>query len=106
MLAYDEMTLEEKRAFGIAALGRVQRDEDGFTVYATGIAPDAFRVWHDEHVGVRCTCARFHEAFRMGDDYQCEHILAVEYSLNPPDDAIITVAPVHAVDGARLRRVV
>jgi len=58
-------------------MGRVQRDEDGFTVYSTATPPDAFRVWDDPHAGRRCTCDAFARAFRAGLDYECEHVLAV-----------------------------
>jgi hypothetical protein len=87
---------EEQRARGIAAMGRVQRDSDGFTVYSTAPVPDAFRVWEDPHAGPRCTCDEFDRAFRSGADYRCEHILAVELTLGPPPeevDAEVAEAP-------------
>jgi hypothetical protein len=85
-MAVAERSRERLLAHGIAASGRVARDEAGFTVYALGELPDAFRVWDDPHVGTRCTCERFGAAFRAGDDYACEHILAVALSLAPMDE--------------------
>ena len=96
---------EEALARGIAALGRVSRDEDGFTVYGAGPAPDAFRVWDDEHAGVRCTCEGFAGAFERGDDYRCEHVIAVELWLEPPADEV-SVEPETEVQVEPLRRVV
>lgn len=96
---------EEALARGIAALGRVARDEDGFTVYGAGPAPDAFRVWDDQHAGARCTCERFVAAFASGEEFRCEHVIAVEFWLDPPAD---DVSAESAAAGAseRLRRVV
>ena len=96
---------EAALAQGIAALGRVARDEDGFTVYGAGPAPDAFRVWDDEHAGVRCTCDRFVAAFRSGEDYRCEHVLAVEIWRNAPADEV-PAAQDAVVAAEPLRRVV
>jgi hypothetical protein len=82
-----ELTCEKVRARGIAAMGRVERDYDGFTVYSTDATPpDAFRVWNDPVVGDRCTCAPFNAAFTMGDEFECAHILAVRLIQSPPDD--------------------
>ena len=96
---------EEALAKGIAAMGRVARDEDGFTVYGAGPIPDAFRVWDDPHAGVRCSCDRFVEAFARGNEYRCEHVLAVAFSVEPPDDEVPAV-PVVAEESEPLRRVV
>jgi hypothetical protein len=85
-------------------MGRVARDEDGFTVYSTDPTPEAFRVWNDEHVGERCTCERFNRAFRGGRDYKCEHILAVSLWLDPPED--VAAAPEAPTEYPPLRRVV
>lgn len=90
MAGEKSLTREEMRARGIAAMGRVERDSDGFTVYSTAPAPDAFRVWDDQHAGRRCTCGGFAEAFARGDEYECEHILAVALWLDPPDEAAAT----------------
>lgn len=106
-----QMSAEEQKARGIAAMGRVERDADGFTVYETGPAPEAFRVWDDPHAGARCTCDRFDAAFRVGDEYRCEHLLAVALTLAPPDDEVPSrmapaPAPVAEPDDVRVRRVV
>ena len=106
-----EVNAEERKARGIAAMGRVERDADGFTVYETGPAPDAFRVWDDPHAGTRCTCDRFDSAFRAGEEYACEHVLAVALALDPPDDEVPrrtapAVEPVAETDDVRVRRVV
>ena len=96
---------EERRARGIAAMGRVSRDEDGFTVYSTDDLPVAFRVWYDEITGDRCTCERFNKAFRTGRDFVCEHILAVGLWLDPPDDVVLPVEE-RTAEYPPLRRVV
>jgi hypothetical protein len=84
----ERTTREEQMARGIAALGRVAMDDDGFTVFDSGDRPDAFRVWEDPHAGTLCTCERFSLAFRAGADYHCEHILAVGLWLDPPADEV------------------
>jgi hypothetical protein len=86
-------------------MGRVSRDEDGFTVYGAGPAPDAFRVWDDEHAGTRCTCERSVAAFASGEEVRCEHVLAVELWLAPPADEVST-EPDAAAAAEPLRRVV
>jgi hypothetical protein len=99
------MVKEEQRGRGIAAMGRVARDEDGFTVYSTADVPEAFRVWHEDGIGERCTCDRFNRAFRAGRDYRCEHIVAVELWLDPPEDVLVPV-PLAPEEFPPLRRVV
>jgi len=99
------MTREEQRARGIAAMGRVARDEDGFTVFSTAEIPEVFRVWNDDLDTDRCTCDRFNKAYRVGRDYRCEHIVAVEFWLDPPDDVVVA-APVEPEQFPPLRRVV
>jgi hypothetical protein len=86
-------------------MGRVSRDDDGFTVYSTDEAPAAFRVWNDDLAGDRCTCDRFNRAFRAGREYSCEHILAVGLWLDPPTDVLIPV-PDESAEYPPLRRVV
>jgi hypothetical protein len=86
-------------------MGRVARDEDGFTVYSAGEVPEAFRVWTDAIAGDRCTCERFNRAFREGKDFQCEHILAVDMWLDPPEDVLVPV-PATPNEYPPLRRVV
>lgn len=97
----DATSREEQLARGIAAMGRVARDADGFTVYATGAMPDAFRVWDDPHAGVRCSCEGFSKEFATGGDYRCEHILAVELTLAPPEEEI---GPVETIEPRRKAR--
>lgn len=79
-------TREQRRAMGIVAMGRVERDADGFTVYSTATPPEPFRVWEDPHAGRRCTCDAFGRAFRAGLDYACEHIEAVVIASEGPED--------------------
>jgi hypothetical protein len=86
-------------------MGRIARDEDGFTVYSTAEVPEVFRVWNDDHAGERCTCDRFNRAFREGRDYRCEHILAVSFWREPPADEV-TAAPEEPATYPPLRRVV
>jgi hypothetical protein len=100
------LTREEALARGIAAMGRVARDEDGFTVYGAGPAPDAYRVFEDPHAGTRCTCARFAGAFAAGAEYECEHILAVAYWCDPPADEAAAAAEPAADTNEPIRRVV
>ena len=101
----EQMSREEQRARGIAAMGRVERDDTGFTVYSTAPVPDAYRVWEDPHAGARCTCDEFDRAFVRGEEYHCEHILAVALALEPPADEVVTVEPARPRK-ARFRRVV
>jgi len=102
MNAATNRSREEQRALGIAAEGRVQRDDDGFTVYATGIAPEAFRVWDDPHVGVRCTCERFDAAIVRDEAYRCEHMLAVTLAFGPPDEFVERACAMRASGSERL----
>jgi hypothetical protein len=101
----ERMAKEERRARGIAAMGRVERDADGFTVYSTEPVPEAFRVWEDAHAGARCTCDEFDRAFLRGEEYSCEHILAVALALDPPEEAVAPTEPAKARP-APVRRVV
>ncbi len=103
-MSNEPISREERRARGIAAMGRVQRDADGFTVYSTEPVPEPFRVWEDEHAGTRCTCDSFDRAYVRGDEYECEHILAVGFALKAPSDAVATVEPI--ASPAPIRRVV
>ena len=99
------MSREEQKARGIAAMGRVERDEQGFTVYSTAPVPDAYRVWEDPYAGARCTCDAFDRAFTSGEEYRCEHILAVEFALEPPADEVAAVEPLRPRE-VKVRRVV
>jgi len=101
----ERMSREEQQARGIAAMGRVERDGEGFTVYSTASVPDAYRVWDDPHTGSRCTCDEFDRAYIRGDEYRCEHILAVELALEPPADEVAAVEAAPRRE-APIRRVV
>jgi hypothetical protein len=37
---------------------------------------------------MRCTCEGFDRAFAKGEDYRCEHLLAVELALDPPAEEV------------------
>jgi hypothetical protein len=99
------LSREEKRARGIAASGRVARDTDGFTVFSLGEVAEAFRVWHDPDAGERCSCGPFNTAFREGEDFACEHILAVTLFQTPPDDEIGPGEPLPELGRSRIRLV-
>ena len=94
--AIEESRLIFNRAKAIAAMGLVERDYEGFNVVSPGIKKETFRIHRDETGRVRCTCVEFEE--RAGEDtrFRCEHILAVKFHLEPPDEdvsPIISSAP-------------
>jgi hypothetical protein len=101
----DEISAERLRARGIVAMGRVQRDADGFTVYSTATPPEPFRVWEDPHVGMRCTCDPFGRAFRAGLEYECEHLAAVALLGELPGGEEGPAAPAPGSSRDRLRQV-
>src|SRR5215216_1434313 len=86
--AAENSNLVINRAKTIAAMGMVERDYEGFNVVAPGVKKQSFRVWRDEEGRVRCNCAEYEE--RQADEprFRCEHILAVKFHLDPPEDAI------------------
>ena len=90
--AIEESRLIVNRAKAIAAMGLVERDYEGFNVVSPGIKKETFRIFRDETGRVRCTCAEFEE--RAGEDprFRCEHILAVKFHLEPPEEAVGPVA--------------
>ncbi|HKY06520.1 MAG TPA: hypothetical protein VJQ56_16600, partial [Blastocatellia bacterium] len=75
------------RAKAIAAMGLVERDYDGFNVVSPGIKKETYRIWRDEEGRVRCNCAQFEEQQKEDTRFRCEHILAVKFHLEPPDEA-------------------
>jgi hypothetical protein len=103
-VASQELRREEKRARAIASMGRVERDECGFTVYSAARIPEPFRVWEEAEVGFRCTCEAFNAAFRAGSVHECEHILAVALWLSPPEDEVQPREPIR--EYPPLRRIV
>jgi len=90
--AIEESRLIINRAKAIAAMGLVERDYEGFNVVSPGINKETFRIFRDEQGRVRCTCVEFEG--RAGEEprFRCEHILAVKFHLEPPDEAISPVA--------------
>jgi hypothetical protein len=74
------------RAKAIAAMGLVERDYEGFNVVSPGIKKETFRIWRDEQGRVRCNCPEFEEQLKQDPRFRCEHILAVKFHLEPPDD--------------------
>ncbi len=94
--AIEESGLVINRAKTIAAMGMVERDYEGFNVVSPGVKKESFRVWKDEAGRVQCNCPQFEE--RRGSDprFRCEHILAVKFHLEPPDQE-----PVAAPEPAR-----
>ena len=51
-----------------------------------GIKKETFRVWRDEEGRVRCSCADYEAQVEAEPRYRCEHILAVKFHLEPPDE--------------------
>jgi hypothetical protein len=74
------------RAKTIAAMGMVERDYEGFNVGSAGIKKETFRVWRDEDNRIRCSCPEFQARFEQEPRFRCEHIFAVKFHLEPPDE--------------------
>jgi hypothetical protein len=90
--AIEESRLIVNRAKAIAAMGLVERDYEGFNVVSPGIKKETFRIFRDESGRVRCTCAEFEERAVEETRFRCEHILAVKFHLEPPEEASGPVA--------------
>jgi Rad52/22 family double-strand break repair protein len=86
--AIEQTNLAINRARTIAAMGMVERDYEGFNVTSPGIKKETFRVWRDEEGRVRCSCADYEAQVEAEPRYRCEHILAVKFHLEPPDEVI------------------
>jgi len=84
--AVEKTNLAVNRAKTIAAMGMVERDYEGFNVTSPGISKETFRVWRDEDGRVRCSCADYEAHIEREPRYRCEHILAVKFHLEPPDE--------------------
>ncbi|HEY9232400.1 MAG TPA: Rad52/Rad22 family DNA repair protein [Blastocatellia bacterium] len=84
--AVEQTNLAINRAKTIAAMGMVERDYEGFNVTSPGIRKETFRVWRDEEGRVRCSCADYEARVEAEPRYRCEHILAVKFHLEPPDE--------------------
>lgn len=91
--------MRENRAKAIAAMGLVERDGDGFNVTAPGFAKETFRVWKDEARKVRCCCEEFAERVKSQPDFRCEHILAVKFHLQSPQQHQQAVTPARDLRG-------
>src|ERR1044071_9077215 len=91
--AVEKTSLSINRAKTIAAMGMVERDYEGFNVTSPGIKKETFRVWRDEDGRVRCSCTDYEEHVEAEPRYRCEHILAVKFHLEPPDEAISEAPP-------------
>ena len=89
--AAENSNLLINRAKTIAAMGMVERDYEGFNVVAPGVKKQSFRVWRDEEGRVRCNCAEYEERQLSEPRFRCEHIFAVKFHLDPPEDAISPV---------------
>ncbi|MFP5265085.1 MAG: Rad52/Rad22 family DNA repair protein [Blastocatellia bacterium] len=86
-VAIEDSKLLINRAKTIAAMGMVERDYEGFNVVSPGINKETFRVWRDEEGRIRCSCAEFENRFEQEPRFRCEHIFAVKFHLEPPDEA-------------------
>jgi hypothetical protein len=84
--AVENSKLLMNRAKAIAAMGMVERDYEGFNVVSPGIAKETFRVWRDEESRIRCSCPEFQERSEQEPRFRCEHIFAVKFHLEPPDE--------------------
>ncbi|MEN3336207.1 MAG: hypothetical protein V7641_5572 [Blastocatellia bacterium] len=84
--AVEQTNQSINRAKTIAAMGMVERDYEGFNVTSPGIKKETFRVWRDEEGRVRCSCADYEAQVAAEPRYRCEHILAVKFHLEPPDE--------------------
>lgn len=74
------------RAKAIAAMGLVERDYDAFNVVSPGLKKETYRIWRDEESHVRCNCPEFEDQIGRDTRFRCEHIIAVKFHLNPPDE--------------------
>jgi hypothetical protein len=97
-VAAADMKLIINRAKAIAAMGLVERDYEGFNVVSPGLKKETYRIWRDEEGHVRCNCQEFEEQQKQDPRFRCEHILAVKFHLDPPDDSE-NVAEVEAGEG-------
>jgi hypothetical protein len=86
-VAIEDSKLLINRAKTIAAMGMVERDYEGFNVVSPGAKKETFRVWRDEEGRIRCSCAEFENRFEQQPRFRCEHIFAVKFHLEPPDEA-------------------
>ncbi|HEX5736243.1 MAG TPA: Rad52/Rad22 family DNA repair protein [Blastocatellia bacterium] len=86
--AIEESRLIVNRAKAIAAMGLVERDYEGFNVVSPGIKKETYRIFRDEQGRVRCNCAEFEGRATEEPRFRCEHILAVKFHLEPPDEAV------------------
>jgi hypothetical protein len=86
-VAIEDSKLLINRAKTIAAMGMVERDYEGFNVVSPGVKKETFRVWRDEEGRIRCSCAEFENRFEQEPRFRCEHIFAVKFHLEPPDEA-------------------
>jgi hypothetical protein len=84
--AVDNSNLLINRAKTIAAMGMVERDYEGFNVVSPGIKKETFRVWRDEDNRIRCSCPEFQSHLDEEPRFRCEHIFAVKFHLEPPDE--------------------
>jgi len=91
--AIEQTNQSINRAKTIAAMGMVERDYEGFNVTSPGIKKETFRVWRDEEGRVRCSCADYEAQVEAEPRYRCEHILAVKFHLEPPDEVINEAQP-------------
>jgi hypothetical protein len=82
--AMKSLTTRTKRAKLIAAMGLVNRDDQGFNVKSPTRNKDNYRVWRDDNGRVRCSCAEYVEESKEDARFRCEHILAVKFHLEPP----------------------
>jgi hypothetical protein len=86
-VAIEDSKLLINRAKTIAAMGMVERDYEGFNVVSPGVKKETFRVWRDEEGRIRCSCPEFENRFEQESRFRCEHIFAVKFHLEPPDEA-------------------
>jgi hypothetical protein len=85
-VAIEDSKLLINRAKTIAAMGMVARDYEGFNVVSPGVKKETFRVWRDEEGRIRCSCPEFDNRFEQEPRFRCEHIFAVKFHLEPPDE--------------------
>lgn len=86
-VAIEDSKLLINRAKTIAAMGMVERDYEGFNVVSPGVKKETYRVWRDEEGRIRCSCAEFENRSEQEPRFRCEHIFAVKFHLEPPDEA-------------------
>lgn len=79
--------MRDKRARSLAAMGLVARQGSHYVVRGASLRGQrGFEVTRDPRGRVVCSCEEFNREVADNPGFRCEHILAVKYSLAPPQE--------------------